>query len=583
MRHTITTHALLSLAFACGLVACAPAERRFPLREPLWHDADTSPVSVPCHRAPDAKDPNHVSCAPVADTNPLIWDGLDNLLFRPLSDGLRIAHGGGESVNVNSLDEVPDSSWFTNRLGVHPMSPEELELGRCTPDLLLDGIHAADGSWVIDRGKGEGATDGFRVTVPGKGKYMFKADDPDTPERGSAAQTVGIRIYHAAGYYVPCEQVVYFRPSVFTLKPGLRWKHNFQLEEDFGEKELEKVLQHSPRRGGFVRMQASAWLPGYGVGGSQYQGTRRDDPNDVVPHEDRRELRGKRLINAWLDRFDDRRGNTLDMWFADRSGAPDGSPGHIIHNQLDTSETLGSLYAYDDISRRLGYSYVWDWGDMATDVAVLGSRKNVWDANQVKPGREMFAYFNVKDFVPENWKNEYSLTAFSRMTERDGAWMARILARFTPEMVKALARMADYADPDDTAYLEEVLEGRLEKILERYLTRLSSIAEVHVEGTSMVCGVDLAEWRGLRGADAFRYAARVLGRGWVTVERRAGGEVCAALPHVASDGGIADDSPARYVRVRVEDGVSRGPLVAHLYDLGPSRGYRLAGLERPEK
>jgi hypothetical protein len=563
------------------LTGCAGTERPFPLREPVWHDADLSPVSVKCHPEPSQKDPHHVSCAPRQDPNPLIWDGLDNLLFRPLSESLGVV-GSGESVDVNSLDEVPDSSWFTNRLGVHAMTLRELDIGRCSPDLLLDGATAADGSWIIDKGKGEGATDGFRVSIPGKGKYLFKADDADSPERGSAAQTVGTRIYHAVGYFVPCEQVVYFRPSVFTLLPGLRRKHNFEAEEDFGRAQLDAIFAHSPRRGEFVRMQASSWLPGYNLGGFQYQGTRADDPSDVIPHENRRELRAKRLVNAWIDRFDDRRGNTIDAWIVDGKGAPDGSPGHVIHNSLDTSEALGSLYDYEDISRRLGYSYMWDWGDVGTDFVLLGTRTNIWDAVQQKPGKELFAYINVKDFQPDKWKNEYPIAAFSRMTERDGAWMARVLSRFTPPMVKELAALADYTSPEDTAYLEEVLEGRLQKILERYLTRLSPISDLHVEGSSL-CGTDLAERRNLRGADAFQYTARVLGRGWVTVERRAGGEVCARLPHVAIDGTLADDAPGRYVRVRLADGVATGPLIAHLYDLGPSGGYRLAGIERPEK
>ena len=161
--------------------------------------------------------------------------------------------------------------------------------------------------------------------------------------------------------------------------------------------------------------------------------------------------------------------------------------------------------------------------------------------------------------------------------------MARILAHFTPEMVAAIARTAEFTNPEDTAYLTEVLEGRLRKILERYLTRLSPIADVRVEGTSTLCGTDLAEWRGVRGFGAFRYSARLLGGAWLMGERRAGAQICIRLPHAAPDGRLADDAPARYVRVRIEDGVSTGPLVAHLYDLGPGRGYRLAGLERPEK
>jgi hypothetical protein len=195
----------------------------------------------------------------------------------------------------------------------------------------------------------------------------------------------------------------------------------------------------------------------------------------------------------------------------------------------------------------------------------------------------MFNYFNVRDFDPERWKNEYPNVAFSRMTERDGAWMARILAGFTPAMVRALAEMAQLEDPANTDYLESVLAGRLQKILERYLTRVSPITHVHVEGTGTVCGVDLAEQRALRPHAAFAYTARFVHGGWLQVERRAGAEVCVALPHVAPDGGPADDAPSRYVRVRIQDGVAKGPLVAHFYDLGPARGYRLVGLERPDR
>ena len=34
--------------------------------------------------------------------------------------------------------------------------------------------------------------------------------------------------------------------------------------------------------------------------------------------------------------------------------------------------------------------------------------------------------------------------------------------------------------------------------------------------------------------------------------------------------------------VTLADGAASHPLRAHLYDLGPQRGYRLVGLERPE-
>jgi hypothetical protein len=50
---------------------------------------------------------------------------------------------------------------------------------------------------------------------------------------------------------------------------------------------------------------------------------------------------------------------------------------------------------------------------------------------------------------------------------------------------------------------------------------------------------------------------------------------------VAGDGGPPDDAAERYAVVTLENGVAKGPLLAHLYDLGPTRGFRLVGVERP--
>jgi len=311
---------------------------------------------------------------------------------------------------------------------------------------------------------------------------------------------------------------------------------------------------------------------------------RSDDPNDVIPHENRRELRGARVLAAWIGNVDCREGNSFDTWMADtKGGAPDSSPGHVVHYQVGTSAALGNVWADDELSRRFGYSYILDWGDIGKDFVTLGARPRIYETVKKVPGQEIFGYWNVRDFVPDRWKNEYPNPAFDRMTERDGAWMARILARVTPRMVHTLVEMGKLPSPANAAYLESVLSGRLDRVLERYLTRLSPVTELHVEGGDRLCGVDLAEWRGLRDPGQFRYNARLVRGPWLTVERRAGAQVCARLPHVAPDGGLPDTAMPRYVRVRMEDGVARGPLVAHLYDLGPVRGYFLAGIERLER
>jgi hypothetical protein len=560
------------------VTACASRVRPFELRAPVTVDTDLQSVSVPCRRAPTDKDPHQVQCAPEEYVSPLIWDGVDNLVFRPLAEAWTF-RAASEAVNANSMDEVADSAWFTNRIGARPLSIEELTRGACRPEDFLHPESEEDGAWIVDHGKMDGSSAGFRIDVHGR-KYLLKVDD--VPERPSAASTIGAAVYNAVGFYTSCEQIVYLRPSLLHLKPGLKYKGNFDGERPFDRAALDHIVGMAARRGDLVRFQASRWLSGRSLGPFRYVGTRADDPNDAIPHEDRRELRGGRMLAAWLDHFDAREQNSMDVWLADRPEAPDSSPGRVVHYYLDTSDCLGSAWDWEPITRRLGYSYVVDWGDIGRDFVTLGIPRRPWDRVQRVPGHENFNYFDVANFVPEEWKNEYANPAFDRMTERDAAWMARILAHFTPEMVRALASMSRFTDSSDVEYLAGVLEGRLDKILERYLTRLSPVADLRVVDSDRLCGTDLAELRRLREPARFGYSARI-GARWLRVDRPRPATVCVTLPHVAGDGGAPDDARERYVLVELSDGVARAPLVAHLYDLGPARGFRLVGLDRPQR
>jgi len=552
-------------------LACAGGPARFPLREPMRLDTDLRPFKAPCR-----KNKGHQVCTPDEYESPLVWDGADNMVFRPLSDALAV-EASTEAVNVNSLDEVPDSAWFTGRLGAREFSLAELVQGACKPEEILHPEGATDGGWPIDKGKSNGSSPGFRVNIPGQGKYMFKSDEP-VFERPSAASVIGAAAYNAVGFFTSCEQVIYFKPSLLALKPGLHSAANFSDEKPFDMKALQRVLSKLSRRGPLVRMQASAWLPGQPLGPFRYEGRRDDDPNDVIPHQDRRELRGGRLLAAWLDHFDSREQNTMDTWQT-TGHAPD-APGWIIHYYLDTSDCLGSEWAWDGISRRLGRSYVFDWGDVSSDFVTLGLRRRPWELVQRTPGRELFGYFEYEHFVPEDWKMEYPNPAFSRMTERDGAWMARILSHFTPEMVRALAQLGDFSDPSNAEYLARILEARLQRILARYLTRLSPIADLRVEGGKL-CGVDLARRRQVRPEREYRYTAHSETGAPLALETAEAGALCVKLPRSSAGPTAPDDGATRYEQIRITSSAAQGPLVAHLYDLG-SRGFRLVGLERRE-
>ena len=157
----------------------------------------------------------------------------------------------------------------------------------------------------------------------------------------------------------------------------------------------------------------------------------------------------------------------------------------------------------------------------------------------------------------------------------DEAWvlLARKLSGQALPLPGAATEQATYG------YFQGLGTARLEKILSRYLTRLSPLGDVHLEGGDNLCATDFALRRQVRDPASFRFEAAV-GQTPVPVRLR-DASVCLALPHVAADGGSPDGDPSRYIDVTVTDGVARGPLVAHLYDLGPARGFVLAGLDRP--
>lgn len=566
------------------LGACGGGQRRFALQAPLTLDTDLRPVDVDCVERPTDKDPAHVSCAPEPYVSPLAWDAADNTIFRPLTRLLAV-DPAEPAWNVNAFDEVPDSAWFTNRLGKRKPTRDVLLRGACTADDRLDAEQAQPGSWVIDQGKPNGATPGFRIRVAEKLKFLLKTDTLQQPERPTAASAIGAALYHAVGFNTSCEQIVYFDPTLLSLKPGLVATDNTGFSRAFDQKQLEWVLRQAAWRGNRVRMQASAWLPGHLLGPFRYAGTREDDPNDVVPHQERRDLRGARVLAAWINHFDAREQNTMDSWISRDPEVSDASPGHVRHYYLDTSDSFGSEWDWDAISRRLGHSYLLDFEYVAADFITLGLIERPWERVQRTPGFELFGYFHYREFDPEKWKNEYPNPAFSRATEHDNAWMTRILSWLDREDIAALVTLGKLSRPEHSAYLVEVLEQRLHRIVARYFRDLSPLSDGRLDGPNVLCITDLARRRSVAPAGEFHYRAHLHRPGSVralAVQVRAAGEVCLTLPHESFDVGLQDADPSRYAVVAIDNGQSRYPLGLHLYDLGPERGFRLVGLERPE-
>src|SRR5437870_13224866 len=130
--------------------------------------------------------------------------------MRHLSPAERVAAvRDAGALNVNAWDEVPDSSWFTNRISQHSLSFAEICAG-------LEGQPPETGAWAALRVEDEGYTPKLRVRDQAGRTYVLKFD-PSTPEKNSGAERISTLVLHAAGYNVPHNTIVSFRSSELVL------------------------------------------------------------------------------------------------------------------------------------------------------------------------------------------------------------------------------------------------------------------------------------------------------------------------------------------------------------------------------
>lgn len=98
------------------------------------------------------------------------------------------ARSFGPALNVNTLGEVPDSSWFTNRLGQQEMTIDEILRG---PN-QVDG--PAAGPWQVTGRPDSGITPKFTIRDARGDTYLIKLDPPSNPELPSSVEIISTKI-----------------------------------------------------------------------------------------------------------------------------------------------------------------------------------------------------------------------------------------------------------------------------------------------------------------------------------------------------------------------------------------------------
>jgi hypothetical protein len=406
--------------------------------------------------------------------------------------------GSVEAVNVNTLGEVPDSSWFANRMSGGVMSVEELVRGPNRgpgPDMSEP--------WIVESFKSSGVTPGFRIRDRRGDVYWIKLDPLYWAQLATSTEVIGTKFFHAFGYHVP-ENYLTVWPDEYVIDENADIDMGYGFSEPLRKADVEEVLKVVGRRAdGHIQVIASKNLPGEWLGPFNYVGTRSDDPNDIFQHQDRRELRAMYVFAAWLNHNDSDAVNTLSMWHE----GPDGTR-YVKHYLIDFGTVMGSG-AIGPHARRVGNESYIDWGWMARAALTLG----IWD----RPWRHVqydvypsVGRFESDYFQPQAWKPDYPNPAFVKMTPQDALWATRTVMRFSDEAIRAIVAVGRYDDPAAENHVAQTLIARRDKIVDYWLGVINPIDGFEIErdaegGTQLRFSNLGVDW-GLASNCAYGYA-----------------------------------------------------------------------------
>ena len=378
---------------------------------------------------------------------------------------------GLRAKNINTIDEVPDSSWFTNRIGTRPISNEELIRGANV------GTPPDPSKWVLIREKSSGAHPGF-TAVDGKGETWFlQFDPPYFAEGATAAVEIATKIFWALGYNQVESFLTTYDPKNASIDPKATIRRPSGKRTRFQQDDVDAILERVARnKDGTYRVVAGRLLSGKILGGYHYSGTRPDDPNDIVPHEHRRELRALRVFGAWTNLTDLKNANTLDTL------ATENGKTIVKHYLQDVGSTFGMCNDYYEWD--LSYEYFLEGGPSWKRLFTLGFGLSPW---QTVNYREFPAVgkFEGKVFDPREWRPQTPTTAYMEMRDDDAFWAAQRVAAFTDDMIRTIVHTGDISNPEAEKYLADVLIERREKIKSIYLTQVNPIVKPRFDGQGL--------------------------------------------------------------------------------------------------
>lgn len=447
LRTWLAAATLATVTVSLGMVTSATTPR-FLTDDPLWVEADTEDASR---------------------ITPLDVNLTVDLAYNLIHGFREPAHVRAQ--NLNTVDEVPDSSWFTNRAGHLALTPADIAAGPNRSN------GPAPGALTITSSKSDGVTPGFTVKDANGQRWFLKFDPPGYRGMATGTEVAVTKLMWALGYNVPENHIAAIRRDQLVLGETAKFTPRGGSARPMRPADIDALLARADRDAdGSYRVVASRALDGKPVGRIRFAGTRPDDPNDIVPHEHRRELRGYGVFAAWLDHVDAKSINSLDT-LVTRNGRS-----IVQHHLIDFGSTLGSGgVAPSDYWE--GAEYLIEPSRIAKQMIGFGLTAPSWqrEAFYESPAIGRLPAHN-SGFDPRQWKPRVPNQAFLHARPDDQFWAAQKLMAMSAEMIRTAIGTGQFGDEAAEAFLTRALIERRDAIVRTYLTGVNPISDPRLDG-----------------------------------------------------------------------------------------------------
>jgi hypothetical protein len=265
--------------------------------------------------------------------------------------------------------------------------------------------------------KNDGVTPGFTVRDSAGQVWFVKFDPPGYPAMATGTEVVVSRLFWGLGYHVPEVHLATLALDQLTIDEQARITQPSGRKRALRMSDVRLALRRAHREAdGSYRVVASKALPGRVIGGFRFYDTRSDDPNDVIPHEHRRELRGYGTFAAWLNHVDSKSINTLDT-VVEQDGRQ-----VVRHHLLDFGSAIGSAGVYPRATYE-GWEYLVEGKKTLAGMPSFGFYIKDWRTIPVYEARSVGRFpIDNRQWDPEEWKARYPNSAFRSARMDDKFW-----------------------------------------------------------------------------------------------------------------------------------------------------------------